>query len=1390
MPKYQLLEQNQTLNKGNFKDILRTLYQKAIRVPINNQGEVKQVFDEMDISGYEDKLNYFINATKRYLTQEQAQTLANFQGINQNTFRENLLQHWRNILTTYRIDYTEEVQNLARFLDDHEHNKNTSLEALKARILPLIREEERYRITNNVIDILNPNTIKGHFEDYLNYLDTNLSDEQLREIGEEVNNHKTKYDYTLDDTLSRSIYDNETQEVINTLKETKTLNNKTLTDNEIAEYENALNYANKLFGEPLFDVGSFIVEKGHLDSALAHDYEKNADERLEAMGFDPTAITKKQDAEIGLHTAVAANKKYAFEHIRNNMEFEFFDDEKAHIKEIILKMQQLGFDQGRSTGEQLTKIYGLQKLFDAGVKYKEAITSNNPEEKLKAAIYAKEVLEEDRKVKEVLALIKKYMPLDPNDVYAIPGNVDSVRTGGIPTEYRLDFGAISQLAAFNNIVNLIKENNWKVDDFLKKPMDHMRKLFDTKANDMLNPKIAFKDLTGVDLLVSMTRSDVNDKINALTFSTGRALEGLSCTSKNKDNIANNYVKNRFFTDKIANSYMTMSTNRYRMASSPNINLTIINPNLKFDDLGINYYDAKTGTIVKQKESFDEISYLKKRTESLEDFKNRLDETMLKYMKAEIELAAETQKPNVLLLNSKQYVDEAQKAALKYLLVRKDEKNTPAYQAIESFVRNKKAYVNNLVNSIPENNKYAEYQIVKDVIDQPLNINGFNYRPASVGNENNYVDALDGFDNFIRTNKARVKTQAAEFIKDDKTSINAVKKAYNDYAQAKRLYDSEVRKLYGANYYGAINNLANDKIKNAFIKQNNLLRDLEALKKENLELVIENVKDATIPESYLVDRQIAFKNNKFDDIPLFRKDKQFTMDEYLRFNPNNNPDLSNEEAFNNYKKEIEKMENDFFVRRYLEKKHLTDKKEEVIDVKKYEIEEKEINKDVIQARILGVKEREVQEKEYGINEKFDEVSYINNHSRLPKDFKERIDKLIIGELKKYNVAKDVNELTPLKDIIDVAQKTVLEYTMLVPNYDANNVEIKELNSFIVDGNSYINKLIEKENALIDARNAQKLEDAQREVINQKQNAAFINFNELLEKNLPMANELGLKDYEINNYASIKDDFEKYYQTQIKNNTLPAQALAAERQMNISLKEKLDQIDELNLENDNAKKELDDLIDLAKFRVNKLYLDGLVTSDYVKNRLERLDNHDLKLPSIYEIDDMPKMDDYIRKVHPNEFNHLSKDDKKVIYETYKRTCEQQRKDEILNKFLVEKGIADKHENNALAYQKYLDDLTQKFNQEHQVQQNQAPQNQVQKEEHKIEEYDHHSIIDEKDEIIIDNDNDNIIDNKVEDEKEEDFRDLIKDRLNETIIDEEFEDLDDDSIIIEDLDKNRDK
>ena len=39
-------------------------------------------------------------------------------------------------------------------------------------------------------------------------------------------------------------------------------------------------------------------------------------------------------------------------------------------------------------------------------------------------------------------------------------------------------------------------------------------------------------------------------------------------------------------------------------------------------------------------------------------------------------------------------------------------------------------------------------------------------------------------------------------------------------------------------------------------------------------------------------------------------------------------------------------------------------------------------------------------------------------------------------------------------------------------------------------------------------------------------------------------------------------------------------------------------------------------------------------------------------------------------------------------------------------------------------------------------------------------------------------------------EEFRDIIQNKLSETFIDEEFEDLDDDSLIIDGFDNNRNK
>ena len=592
MPRYRFLGYNQELNKDNFREVLNDLYNESKKLPDNEHGQIKKYFDEIDIKSADAKLNYFINITKGFLNQEQINAFINVAGINQNNLRTRIITYYKNVLSNNYIEQNQEVNDLVNFLNNPNQNANVSLEEIAQRVRPLVKEEYRDKINTNVINYISLNDIKNHFGEYLNYLENNLNNDQLKTIGENTNNYKSIYDYSIEDDLSRPIYDNETTEIINSLKQVKSLDNKELSDEEIAEYEDALNYANKLFGKPLMDINDLIGEKTELDRAIASDYSKNMNERLEEMGYDPNTVFMEDDANLGTVIKVHDDKKTDLNTIRNFTEFENTRSSNTHIKEILYKMQDLGFDKGLVTGEEANKVYGLRLLYNAGNKYKEAIKSNDPNERLKAAIYAKEIKEIDSKIKEVLNMIKEYMPLNIENNFAIPGNVDSIRNDDIPAEYRLDYAAISHLAALNNILNLIKVNNWEIDEFVDRPLNHIRDLYDTKFNDNVNPIRGNNELTGVDLLFNMSRNTINSEIDNLDFAATRALEGMALFDDNENIRKKNYSKYKSFMNIVNNPYVKMRVLREKIAKNPKIDSLLINPNLKIKDLGIKYYDAK------------------------------------------------------------------------------------------------------------------------------------------------------------------------------------------------------------------------------------------------------------------------------------------------------------------------------------------------------------------------------------------------------------------------------------------------------------------------------------------------------------------------------------------------------------------------------------------------------------------------------------------------------------------------------------------------------------------------------------------------------------------------------------------------------------------------------
>ena len=1169
MPKYQFLKQNQELNKGNYKEVLNKLLEASNKKVENNS--------DMEIMVINDKLRFFIDATKKYLNP-----------VNVNAF---------------------------------------------INIVGLKQEDVKGGINSVPFELY-----KTHFEAYLNLLDSILTDNILKEIGNNVNNYKSIYEYN-EDELSTPIYDNETNALINDLKENKTLGGKALNNSQIKEYEDALNYANKLFGKPLFNVNDYSALKNSVYSGINQANANNYKDILSEYDYDPDTLQKSNDNLVGDYYDVRKNKDVDYNYIRNTTELINTDDNKKIFKNIL--------------------------------HYLDAISSNNPEKRKNAIIYAKELSNDSGKIKQIL---------------------DSIKTNDTSIEYSSDFGVVSYLSSFNNIVKLINDNNWDIDKFVEKPMSHIRSLYDEKLRDTLNPEINNKRLKGIDLIFNIGKRRFDNGNDNLSIEASKALELMTLGTSSDAARAYNHALYKSFMDTVNAPYSLMQQNKEKLAFNPNLDKAIINPNLSFNDLGIKYYDAKDSKLVEPNEnSFDDIKYLRRREESIEDFKKRIDDSILRYIKMESEFVTKTKDSNALYLNSSQYIALAQKATTKYLLSRTELKDSAIYKEVEDFVRNGKDYINNLINSIPAASKNNDYKIAKDIVLNPNKSNDIKYNLNIFNITNKYATVLDGYDNYINNNRARFRNANSKFIKDDKVSLTEIKNKYNSYIAAKKIYDKEVVKLYGENYTGTIDNLANKNIKDAYIKQNDLHKELVELKNDNIDAILEKVKNGSISELYLIERQIQFENNNYNAIPLFRSEKLFSRDEYIKFRyPNEFNELSDEEKdliFENYKTRIKELENDFFLRKYLEANDLAEKIEETVDVDKYVKENIDVNKERVEAKFLGINDDEIKKRGIGdLNSDFDAVDHLTNNTPLLREFKENIDNEIIEQLKIYSLVNEderiLNGLPKLEDVIDVAQELTLKYLLLTPTINNNDPDIIGLNRLLIDGKNYIENLVKETNYKLQYDNKPKL-------------------------NVNLSN-LKINNDEINNYANGLNVFEKYYNDNILKNNIPQEAIGSEKQINASLIEKYEVYKTMvaephnyhQKEIDKAIEEYEDIKDLAKFKANELYRSGSVSKDYVKERLERIDNNDFTIPSLYEIDFMKPRDEYIENNYRESYDVLSNDEKAVLYNSYKRQCEAQRKEFLAKKFLIEHDFAKQTNTNAPTYQKYLDELTDKFQRENQI------------------------------------------------------------------------------------------
>ena len=683
MPGYKFLKNNEVLNKENLKEKASELVRLSKEKINRNPSQLKMKLEEFEIRGYKARLNHFFNVTKKALKSSDVILFTMKCGFNSKDIRYNHINYLKNILSTKCIDRTYEVEREIAFLNDKERSAPLNFPEIVNRIAPSVKNQYRHLLTTNPVETIGNSVFLKYFDDYIELVEKKLSNEQLKNIGDDVNNFITRYEYDPNNIQTEKTYDEKIEDSLNTLKETRMLGTKALSDEDIKEYEEALNYTNELMADPVTELEPLYSMKRELDQVIEADHTKDADERLKGMGYDMNPLVQNAgNQESGPYLEIAEGKKKVFDETRNKMEFEFSNESKKNIKEILHKMSELGFDQTNSINQRIDKTYGLKLLYDplhnfrisgfgSRVEDNDEIANQNvnntTRKNLRMAKFAKETMEADKKVTEVMDLIKNKMTVTKPENLAFPSGIDVLKDVRIPPKYRVDYPTVSVLATFSLISNMIRENGWDIDKFVDSPMKYIRGLFDEKLYDKLDPIKISENKTGADLIFELSRNILEREDDFIDKNADMALEGLALLDNNFNNRSNNYAKYKAFNNTVIRPYENMKTIKSKLANKNNLDKLIIKPDLPIESLGIRKYDAINLKMTEPGEdSFDDVSYLKLRTENISDFKQRIDREILKYINNEAKLVKETRSKEALTLDVSKYLSIVQKAVAKYL----------------------------------------------------------------------------------------------------------------------------------------------------------------------------------------------------------------------------------------------------------------------------------------------------------------------------------------------------------------------------------------------------------------------------------------------------------------------------------------------------------------------------------------------------------------------------------------------------------------------------------------------------------------------------------------------------------------------------------------------------
>ena len=1329
MPKYNFLEKGKKLNKDNFTSHIFALFNESIKTGNDKNEGIFKEKDKHDADIADLTLRYFVDESKKYIV-ETAHEFIQEIGFTKKV-RDRAIQEWLEVLNEYAFP-SPELTKLKELFKSNQKNSAYSINQLSEKVKQLIDPKYYKYVKSNEIDFVNYADIVDHLDKYMDFLSEKMNDEEIGAIGNSVNDYYSQYIFDSFDLTKNPIYQKETDELINELNTNKTLDNKVLNQEEINEYVNSLNYANKLFTKPGVNFDYVFKEKLAISRGVSKELDNNIDERIKKLGFETGVIrSANYKTGVGFYLTLGYGKEDAYKKNVSDTEMKFSNEAKEGLKIILKKIHEYGFDKINLKDDVNNSAIGLGYIEELGKKYKEAISSPNLEDRKKAIIYAKELESVDVKTKEILGLIEKYLPVEDLNNLAFSSSTDVLKNENIPIDLRVNYAKTAQLAGLCNIASLIEHKKWDIDEFIDSPLKHMKESYKEDYLDKIDPLLQTKGLKSTDLMFNIATKKIDDLADLLSFNGIQIVSNLPNLDKNKDNRLYNQAMYDIFNNNIDQPIYTVYESRGMISNDKYLDRIIINPNLEFKDLGITYYDINNLKIHNEDEiGFNEIEYIKDKKESFKEFKDRLDTSILDFMQKELNLVKMQNDPNALFFKTNDYIDIATTAAIKMLVVRRNEKDDISYKELENLIKNKKAYVDTLIDKINNDPKYDKYQDVKEAYNNPISVNNNPYS-LNISNNNKYKNILTNYDNYINQTKEGFRRKEQIFISEEVTKNENLKNAYNTYIDLENKYIREVNKIHGSNYQGIPDNTRNDRIKDAFIKRNEAYNKLSSAKRNYLYSLEAPVKYGRVPFSYYLSRLDQLKKNNYKELPPYF-DMPLSKKDYInsKFSGAILTEEQKDYLFAEYSNYIKQKENDFFSKKFLETNKLATKTDTIVDLGRVENKKVEFNLQLEEAKFYAISNNMVNELGIG-NEKsnFDEVDYLYKNSVSPYNFKANLDKLLIENLSLYKSVNgnqnDLAERPSLESIIDVAQRATLKY-MLVSNYNNTDSLSKDLENFIIDGRGYLNKILNEEKNKINSGNSE-LNDASKNII------SSLNLN-----------ELNINDFNINQYSNKFNEFNTYYE-ETKNSGIPDDLKRYEKRVNTQIKNKLWEIEKIRKDpnkflineqkkaekdEDELDEDADDVSDTLEFlanynkyvkpapikdeeepiddpeykvatlkldiikikddykkRLDEYYKNGQVTDYYVNEKYKRLDNNIFKSPSLYRISNIPALDVYINQKYPDMANELSDNEKNDLYNNYKNQLEVERRNNILNNFLVVKELTEEKELISKDYTDYL-------------------------------------------------------------------------------------------------------